>query len=228
MDTSKKSISEEAAAMKDRAAGAMKDKLGEATGNPDLERRGEAQRATGRARQAANTVVTGSAGDHYVTSFYSDPTEADKAFGRLKDTDYPVEDVDVVMSDETRQKHFPDSEMGSKAAEGLGVGGAVGGGVGAALAALFAVGSTIAVPGLGLVVAGPIAAALAGAGAGAAAGGLIGAMVGAGIPENRAKEYETGVRQGGVLIGTRARDEAHADELNRTLKSDPNSTLGLR
>ena len=59
MDTSKNSISEEAAAMKDRAAGAMKDKLGEATGNPDLERRGEAQRATGRARQAANTVVTG-------------------------------------------------------------------------------------------------------------------------------------------------------------------------
>ena len=227
MDTSKNSISEEAAAMKDRAAGAMKDKLGEATGNPDLERRGEAQRATGRARQSANTVVTGSAGD-YVTSFYSDPTEADKAFGRLKDTDYPVEDIDVVMSDETRQKHFPNSEIGSKAAEGLGVGGAVGGGVGAALAAMFAVGSTIAVPGLGLVVAGPIAAALAGAGAGAAAGGLIGAMVGAGIPEDRAKEYETGVRQGGVLIGTRARDEAHADELNRTLRSDPNSTLGLR
>ena len=56
---------------------------------------------------------------------------------------------------------------------------------------MFAVGSTIAVPGLGLVVAGPIAAALAGAGAGAAAGGLIGAMVGAGIPEDRgAKEYK--------------------------------------
>ena len=143
MDTSKKSIGEEAAAMKDRAAG-DEDKLGEATSNPDLERRGEAQRATGRARQSANTVVTGSAGD-YVTSFYSDPTEADKAFGRLKDTDYPIEDIDVVMSDETRQKHFPNSEMGSKAAEGLGVGGAVGGGVGAALAALFAVGSTIAV-----------------------------------------------------------------------------------
>jgi hypothetical protein len=56
--------------------------------------------------------------------------------------------------------------MGWKAAEGLGVGGAVGRGVGAALAAIFAVGSTIVVPGLGLVVAGPIAAALAGAAAG--------------------------------------------------------------
>lgn len=227
MGTSKNSIGEEAAAMKDRAVGAMKDKAGEATGNPDLERRGEAQNASGRARQADNTV-TGPDGDHYVTNFYSDPAAANEAYGRLRATDYPADDIDVVMSDATRRNYFPDSEMGSKAAEGLGVGGAVGGGVGAALAAIFAVGSTVAIPGLGLVVAGPIAAALAGAGAGAAAGGLIGAMVGAGIPEERAKEYEAGIREGGVVIGTRARDRSHVDELNRTLKNDPNSTLGLR
>ena len=223
----KQSIGEEAGAMKDRAVGAMKDKLGEATGNPDLERRGEAQNATGRARQSANTVVSGAAGNQYATNFYSDPEAADQAFNRLREADYPAEDIDVVMSDDTRRKYF-DTEMGSKAAEGLGVGGAVGGGVGAALAAAFAVGATVAIPGLGLVVAGPIAAALAGAGAGAAAGGLIGALIGAGIPEERAKEYETGIRQGGVLIGTRARDEAHLEQLNRTLRSDPNSTLGLR
>jgi uncharacterized protein YjbJ (UPF0337 family) len=222
------SIGEEAAGMKDRAVGTMKDKLGEATGNPDLERRGEAQNTTGQARQASNTVVSGSAGDHYVTSFYADPAAADTAYGRLKEGDYAAQDIDVVMSDDTRRKYFGDTEMGSKAAEGLGVGGAVGGGVGAALAAVFAVGSNIVVPGLGLVVAGPIAAALAGAGAGAAAGGLIGVMVGAGIPEDRAKEYEAGIRQGGVLLGTKARDQAHAEALNRTLKSDPNSTLGLR
>lgn len=106
------------------------------------------------------------------------------------------------------------------------------GGVGAALAAIFAIGSNVVVPGLGLVVAGPIAAALAGAGAGAAAGGLIGAMVGAGIPEDRAREYESGIREGGVLIGTRARDEAHAAELQRSLDSDTRrdwqSTFGLR
>lgn len=228
MGNSKNAITEEAGAMKDRAVGTMKDKVGEATGNPDLERRGEAQRAAGRARQADNTVATGPAGDHYVTNFYRDPAAANEAYGRLRETDYPADDIDVVMSDATRRSYFPDSEIGSKAAEGLGVGGAVGGGVGAALAAMFAVGSTVAVPGLGLVVAGPIAAALAGAGAGAAAGGLIGAMVGAGIPEDRAKEYEAGIREGGVLIGTRARDNAHADELNRTLGSKSDSTLGLR
>jgi uncharacterized protein YjbJ (UPF0337 family) len=227
MDNAKKSISEEAGGMKDRAVGTMKDKVGEATGNPDLERRGEAQRATGQARQAGNTSPTGPDGDHYVTNFYRDPVAANEAYGRLR-SDYPAEDIDVVMSDETRRKYFPDSELGTKAAEGLGVGSAVGGGVGAALAAVFAVGSNIAVPGLGLVVAGPIAAALAGAGAGAAAGGLIGAMVGAGIPEERAKEYEAGIREGGVLLGTRARDEAQADRLSRTLHSDTDRPLGLR
>ena len=60
-------------------------------------------------------------------------------------------------------------------------------GVGAALAALFAVGTVVVVPGLGLVLAGPIAAALAGAGAGGVTGGLIGALIGAGIPEGESR-----------------------------------------
>lgn len=223
MDTSKKSsIGEEASAMKDRAVGAAKDKIGEATGNPSLEHRGEAQNASGQARQAANDV----SGEGYVTSFYDDPTIASTAYGRLRERKYAAEDIDVVMSDQTRDKYFADTEIGTKAAEGLGVGGAVGGGVGAALAAIFAVGSAVAVPGLGLVVAGPIAAALAGAGAGAAAGGLIGAMVGAGIPEDRAKMYDEGIRKGGVMIGARAKDAATAAELNRELSS--HTKLGLR
>ena len=71
------------------------------------------------------------------------------------------------------------------------------------------------VPGLGLVVAGPIAAALAGAGAGGATGGIIGALVGAGIPKDRAAEYDRGIQQGGIVIGTRARDDAHAAELEQ-------------
>jgi uncharacterized membrane protein len=81
------------------------------------------------------------------------------------------------------------------------------------------VGGSIALPGLGLVVAGPIAAVLAGAGAGGTAGGLIGALVGAGIPEDRAKEYESGIKNGGIVIATHARDDKHADELQRDYES---------
>ena len=62
---------------------------------------------------------------------------------------------------------------------------------------------------------GPIAGAIAGAGAGGATGTLIGALIGAGIPEERAVVYERGINEGGIVLGTRARDEAHATELER-------------
>lgn len=51
------------------------------------------------------------------------------------------------------------------------------------------------------MVAGSLAAAFAGAGAGAAAGGLTGTLIGAGIPDVDAKEYEKGIKEGGVVIG---------------------------
>ena len=72
------------------------------------------------------------------------------------------------------------------------------------------VGTSIAIPGLGLVIAGPIAAALAGAGAGGAAGGLLGALIGYGIPEERVKDYDEGIRKGGILMGVRPRSEDDA------------------
>src|SRR5688500_3445062 len=90
-------------------------------------------------------------------------------------------------------------------------------GVGAALGAIVAAATVIAIPGLGLIVAGPIAGAIAGAGAGGATGTLLGALIGAGIPENRAVEYERGLKEGGIVLGTRAKDDAHATELERDL-----------
>lgn len=162
----------------------------------------------------------------YVSGLYRKPEDAARAYTELTGRHgYTADDVDVMMSDETRKQHFGDVEPGSelsggtKAAEHMGKGGAIGGGIGAALAAAFAVGTSVAIPGLGLVVAGPIAAALAGAGAGAATGGLVGAMIGAGIPEERATHYEKGIREGGILVGTRSRDARHRDELERDFRT---------
>jgi hypothetical protein len=162
----------------------------------------------------------------YVTGLYNTPESANRAYDELRTRHgYAAEDIDVVMSDATRDR-FVDAgsatlklEEGNKAAQGLATGGAIGGGVGAALAAIFAVGASIVVPGVGLVIAGPIAAALAGAGAGAATGGMIGALVGAGIPEDRAMVYEKGIKEGGVVVGARARDDAHAAELERDFET---------
>jgi len=205
-------VGEEVSAFGQRVKGVAKDAAGAVTGNRDLEREGERDRAEGRERQASN----------YVTGLYDSPESASRAYQGLTSTHgYGAGDIDVLMTDETRQRHFGDVkpgtelETGSKAAKGFGAGSAIGGGVGAVLAALFAVGTSVVVPGLGLVLAGPIAAALAGAGAGGVTGGLIGALIGAGIPEERAAAYERGLKQGGILIGTRARDEEHAEQIER-------------
>jgi hypothetical protein len=140
---------------------------------------------------------------------FNDRQSAERAYGSLTSRGYTSDDVNLVMSDETRKRHFTaagaETELGNKAAKGAGVGGAIGGTVGA-IAAVFAAGAAIAIPGLGIIVAGPLAAALAGGGAGAAAGGLIGALVGAGIPEERVKHYEKGIKDGGILMGVRARN----------------------
>lgn len=154
-----------------------------------------------------------------VTGLFPDRASAESAYNAASERGYGTDDVDVVMSDETRQRHFApqgaETELGNKAAEGAGIGGAIGGTIGAVAAAVAAIGTSIAIPGLGLVVAGPLAAAIAGAGAGAASGGLIGALVGWNMPEERVKQYEKGIKQGGILMGVRTKTDEDAEHLQR-------------
>ncbi len=151
-----------------------------------------------------------------MTGMFRDRESAERAFGSLTSRGYSKDDVNLIMSDETRKKHFADeggrdSDLGDKVLEDAGKGAAIGGGIGATIAAIAAIGTTIALPGLGLLIAGPIAAGLMGAGAGGLTGGLIGALVGYGIPEERAKEYEKGVSEGGIVMGFNPRSDEDAD-----------------
>ncbi len=151
-----------------------------------------------------------------VTGVFKTRVAAEAAVDAILKRGYTRDDISVLMSDATKSKEFA-IETGSRAGEGAGIGGAVGGAVGAVIAALAAVGTNIALPGLGLVVAGPLVAALAGAGAGGAAGGLVGALVGAGIPEHRAKVYDASLRAGGILIGIEAKTDEEAEALEKLL-----------
>ena len=228
------SVGEEIAATGQRVKGAVKEATGSMLGLGRMEREGERENAEGRARQAANDalgddrVTTRDTSGRLVTGLYESPAHAGRAYQDLttrhgyKSGGRQRADVRRDSRSPLRQRHAgqgvrgrSDDEAGSKAAEGAGIGGATGLGVGAALGALLAAASSIAIPGLGLVVAGPIAGAIAGAGAGGAAGTLMGALIGAGIPEDRAQVYDRGIREGGIVLGTRARDEAHAAELER-------------
>jgi uncharacterized protein YjbJ (UPF0337 family) len=224
-DHKKDSIGEEASAFGQRVKGAAKDAAGDITDNERMEREGERENAIGNARQEANDVIgstTGAAASRAragrsVHGMFRDRESAESAYRSLGERGYKGDDVNVLMSDETRKKHFADSdsEVGNKALEGVGVGSAVGGTLGAIIAAVAAIGTNVLIPGAGLVVAGPLAAALAGAGAGGLTGGLVGGLVGAGIPEEHAKHYDAGIREGGIYMGVNARSDEDAEFFER-------------
>ena len=160
-----------------------------------------------------------------VTGLFRDRESAERVYNSLRTRGYSDEDVSLMMSDDTRKKHFSDdddnkTEFDTKAWEGAGKGAAIGGTVGATLAAIAAIGTSVALPGIGLIVAGPLAAALAGAGAGGATGGIIGALIGAGIPEERVKHYESGLKEGGIVMGVNARNDEDAEYFESDWKNN--------
>jgi hypothetical protein len=148
-----------------------------------------------------------------LTGMFSDRESLEQCYNRLHERGYTKDDINLIMSDETRKKHFRDhdTEIGNKAKEGAGTGSLIGGAVGTAAGIIAALGTSMVLPGLGLIVAGPIVAGLAGAGAGGITGGLIGGLIGAGIPEERAKLYDSGVKNGRIVMGVHPRNEEDAN-----------------
>jgi hypothetical protein len=159
-----------------------------------------------------------------LTGMFSDRESTENAYQMLHDRGYTKDEINLVMSDETRKKHFSgdveETEIGTKAAEGAGKGSAIGGTIGAIAGVVAAIGTSLVIPGLGILIAGPIAAGLAGAGAGGLAGGVIGALVGWGIPEERAKLYESGIKEGNVVLGVHPHNDEDAEYFERTWRAN--------
>jgi|SRR3954471_19266338 hypothetical protein len=157
-----------------------------------------------------------------LTGMFNERESLERAYNKLGERGYTKEEINLIMSDETRKKHFAhdESDLGNKAKEGAGKGSLIGGTVGTAVGIIAALGTSLVLPGLGIIVAGPIVAGLAGAGAGTIAGGLIGALIGAGIPEDKAKLYESGVKNGRIVMGVHPRSEEDADLLEKDWRSN--------
>lgn len=150
-----------------------------------------------------------------LTGMFSDRESTESAYNTLQERGYSKDEINLIMSDETREKYFSgdaeDTEIGTKAAEGAGKGSAIGGAVGAVVGVIAAIGTSLAIPGLGIIIAGPLAAGIAGAGVGGITGGVIGALVGAGIPEARAKIYESGIKDGNIVLGVNPKNNEDAE-----------------
>ena len=171
------------------------------------------------------TNAASSSGDpKMVTGLFKDSKSVERAYQSVAQRGYDTGDINVVMSDDTRKRYFSDdrhikNEQGSKAAEGGELGGPTGGTIGMLIPVLVAAGAFLAFPVLGLVVAGPIAASLAGAGAAGVAVGLMGALTDWGIPEERVKQYEGGIHDGGILMGVKPRSDQDAKYIEQQWKA---------
>jgi hypothetical protein len=161
-----------------------------------------------------------------VTGLFTNKESAERGYRSATRLGYENSDIDVVMSEETRNRYFShghdtktdlssnatkDAAEGRRSADDLG--GPAGGTIGTIAPALAGVGTLLLVPVLGVFAAGPIAVALGAAGAVGLAGALIGALTKWGIPARRIEEYEQGIRAGGILLGVKPRSEKDASNL---------------
>lgn len=166
-----------------------------------------------------------------VTGLFKDKSSAERAFQSVIDMGYDKNDINVVMSDEVRQRDFldqgltiahpvttdmeekaaADADAGTSASKKLG--GPAGGTMGTLMPIVTAVGVAL-IPGLGIV-AGPVAAALAAAAATGLAAGLVGVFTKWGIPESRVHQYEAAIRAGSILLGVTAHSDSDALQIQR-------------
>jgi hypothetical protein len=132
--------------------------------------------------------------EHLTTGIFADKESAEDAFNEAMNLGYEPGEINVLMSEDSRKKYY-DSYLNPKpdeSTQGLAVGGAVGGAIGSTIGALIALGTNLALPGLGLAIAGPLA------GAGGVSGVLLGGLIGWG--EKPSKKYEEELKEGKIIL----------------------------
>ncbi|MBN3923044.1 general stress protein [Nostoc sp. NMS4] len=153
---------------------------------------------------------------------FSHRRDAEVAITELRDAGFSLNQVSIIAKD-TDGHGIGGVDVdrnvgtGNKADDGAKAGAATGGLLGG-LTGLFVGLGTLAIPGIGPVIAGgavatALATTLAGGAIGAAAGSIVGALVGLGIPEDRARVYSDRFQRGDYLVildGTEA--EIHQAE----------------
>ena len=137
------------------------------------------------------------------------PEAVESALKRLDEVGVSIDDVSVLMTEDTRDADFAALEL-TKTTEGVATGSVLGGFVGMVVGGLVALGSA-ATGGIGLLVMGPAVAF-------AAAGGLIGGLVGHGIPEAEAKILHDEVAAGRVLLAVHIHDGMRVQSVRNVLE----------
>jgi len=174
-----------------------------------------------------------------VFGIFSTRENAEEGIENLKTHGFDAKDISVIMKD-THQAEDITASTGASVADSTASGVAAGGVIGGLAGLLVGIGA-ITIPGIGaLLIGGPVAAALGLTGAaattttgaltGALAGGVLGALVGIGVPEEDAREYESRIRTGAILVAVPARS-TQSDEAKDILEysgADRIRTVAIR
>jgi hypothetical protein len=132
-----------------------------------------------------------------VVGLFNRRSAAEAAIRELKDAGFAEDRIGVALQERMQQGDLLEDLGGGEPAEGAAKGAVSGGLVGGLLGLL----GSLLIPGLGPVLAGGVlGTTLAGVGIGAATGGLLGALIGLGVPEEDAKHFDRGFREGGILV----------------------------
>ena len=144
--------------------------------------------------------------------------QAERIVENLQSAGFAPAEISVLLP-ATDGAHDIGHVKATKAPEGATAGATTGGVAGGVIGLLAGIGS-LAIPGVGpLIAAGPIMAALSGAAVGATAGGIVGGLVGLGIPEIEAKRYEEKLKAGNYFISVHARNGDEEDLAKKVFKA---------
>lgn len=170
--------------------------------NPD------AKNATG-GYVAPTSNVANSSVTRRAIGVFSHRRDAEAALTELRDAGIPLSTVSIIAKDTNGQGIAGvdvDKNVGTsnKADDGIKTGAATGGVLGGLTGLLVGLG-TLAIPGVGPVIAGgavatALATTAAGGAIGAAAGSIVGGLVGLGIPEDKARVYSDRFQKGDYLV----------------------------
>ena len=164
---------------------------------------------------------------------FSTYSEATSVVNALESAGIPHSDISIVSGDKTANvggsgdtaTGMTSGDPAQGASTGAGTGATLGTVLGGGAGLLAGLGS-LAIPGVGpIVAAGWLVAALTGAGVGAAAGGLVGSLTGAGVSEADAQSYQQHVNEGGTLVTARV-DDSQAAQVEQIMSMGGGMTGG--
>ncbi|MEX0704270.1 MAG: hypothetical protein WD069_19375 [Planctomycetales bacterium] len=154
---------------------------------------------------------------------FAEVAHAVNAVRGLQQAGFTRDEISVICSDETKERHFREFEHQEPAGTFTPTTAAVGGGIGALL------GGVTAAIGLSTAVGAPLVAAGAffAAAGGGVAGTLIGALMSRGVEKEVADYYDQAVTAGNLLVSVEHYDPARLAEAERILAEAGSHPLEL-